>query len=207
MKIPVLLDDYYHPGEVIEYGLNKLSDTHDFEYYYDGSTFDFSTLSDYRLIILTKSNVIDRNHKEPFMGQPEVDALLKFVRNGGALLALHAGTTSFENYPEIKALIGGRFDHHPDPLPVHCVPQKGHFMTEGIPEYVFTDEHYHLNMTDDVDIFMTTVSDHGEQPGGWIRHEGQGRVCVLTPGHYKEVFDEPSYQLQIRKCIAWCLDE
>lgn len=30
----------------------------------------------------------------------------------------------------------------------------------------------------EVDIFASTVSEHGTQPGGWARREGDGRVCA-----------------------------
>ncbi len=204
MRIPVLLDDFYHPGDVIEYGLNQL-EGYEFEYYYQSDAFDFENLKQYKLLILAKSNAVSHTDPREFMDQRKVDLLLQFVRDGGSLLALHAGTTSFQNYPEIKALIGGRFDHHPAPLTVRCVLDETHPLAAGIPPYEFVDEHYHMNMTDDVDIFMTTVSEHGEQPGGWIRREGNGRVCALTPGHFREVFDAPGYQAQIRRAIEWCL--
>ncbi len=43
------------------------------------------------------------------------------------------------------------------------------------------------------DVFVTTVSEHGEQPGAWRRVEGSGRVAVLTPGHNLEVWLHPFF--------------
>jgi type 1 glutamine amidotransferase len=53
-------------------------------------------------------------------------------------------------------------------------------------------------------VFLTTVSEHGTQPGGWTRLEGQGRVCVLAPGHNLEVWLAPAYQTLIANALRWC---
>jgi len=55
-----------------------------------------------------------------------------------------------------------------------------------------------------VDLFLTTVSEHGTQPGGWTRAEGTGRVCVLTPGHTVEAFTQPGFLQLLRNALAWC---
>lgn len=54
------------------------------------------------------------------------------------------------------------------------------------------------------DVFLETVSEHGTQPGGRTRREGDGRVCVLTPGHNLEVWLHPSYRTLIRNALGWC---
>ena len=54
------------------------------------------------------------------------------------------------------------------------------------------------------DVFLTTSSEHGDQPGGWTRVEGADRVCLMTPGHILEVWLHPSYQALIRNGLRWC---
>jgi type 1 glutamine amidotransferase len=54
------------------------------------------------------------------------------------------------------------------------------------------------------DVFATTTSEHGEQPGVWRRTEGRGRVAVLTPGHNLEVWLHPSFQALLSNCLRWC---
>jgi type 1 glutamine amidotransferase len=66
------------------------------------------------------------------------------------------------------------------------------------------DEHYFLSLDDPQDVFLTTSSAHGEQPGGWRRIEGSGRVAVLTPGHNQEVWLQPSFQTLLLNCLRWC---
>lgn len=67
------------------------------------------------------------------------------------------------------------------------------------------DEHYFMEIDDpQIDVFLTTSSQHGILPGGWTRTEGKGRVCVLTPGHHVEVWRHPSYQALIKNGLDWC---
>jgi type 1 glutamine amidotransferase len=54
-------------------------------------------------------------------------------------------------------------------------------------------------------VFMTTSSEHGTQPAGWTRTEGEGRVCVLSPGHNAEVWLHPSFQALLRSALLWCI--
>jgi type 1 glutamine amidotransferase len=56
-------------------------------------------------------------------------------------------------------------------------------------------------------VFLTTTSEHGTQPGGWTRTEGEGRVCVLTPGHNLEVWLQPSFQALLLNTLRWCSRE
>jgi len=54
------------------------------------------------------------------------------------------------------------------------------------------------------DIFVTTRSEHGEQPAAWRRDEEAGRVVVLTPGHNPEVWLHPSFQILALNALRWC---
>jgi type 1 glutamine amidotransferase len=87
-------------------------------------------------------------------------------------------------------------------------PQAGHLLTAGSTPFAAVDEHYQMALDDDqADVFLTTISEHATQPGGWTRTEGQGRVCVLTPGHNLEVWVQPSYQTLLLNALRWCSRE
>jgi uncharacterized protein len=53
------------------------------------------------------------------------------------------------------------------------------------------------------EVFLTTTSEHGSQPGGWLRTQGAGRVCVLTPGHNLPVWQHPSFQALLGNALDW----
>jgi len=81
-------------------------------------------------------------------------------------------------------------------------PKAGHPLCHDVAAFTLTDEHYFIDLDDaGADVFLTTTSEHGSQPGGWTRVEGKGRICVLTPGHNLEVWLQPSFQtLLLMRC-------
>ena len=84
-------------------------------------------------------------------------------------------------------------------------PLGGHPLTAGSGPFTLVDEHYMMELDDTgADVYVTTTSEHGTQPGGWTRTEGEGRVCVLTPGHNVEVWGHPSFQALLTNGLRWC---
>jgi type 1 glutamine amidotransferase len=107
--------------------------------------------------------------------------------------------------PVLRNVLGGVFTHHPEQCPVTMEPKTGHLLSEATPSFTVTDEHYHMALDDPrADVFLITRSEHGEQPGGWRRNEGTGRVAVLTPGHNLEVWLQPAYQSLLLHSLRWC---
>jgi type 1 glutamine amidotransferase len=84
------------------------------------------------------------------------------------------------------------------------------------------DEHYQLDIiAPDADVLIASFSpQQGEegkrqedpyhntvasiQPAGYVRSQGKGRVCVLTPGHNLPVWHNPQFQLTLSNALYWC---
>jgi type 1 glutamine amidotransferase len=132
-------------------------------------------------------------------------AFTEYVRKGNGLLAIHSGTAGYEQAPVLRSLLGGVFTHHPEQCLVTMKPKAGHPLVEGISPFTLKDEHYFMSQDDSqLDIFLTTHSENGQQPGGWRRTEGAGRVAVLTPGHNLEIWLHPGYQALLLNALRWC---
>ena len=204
MRVLVIADDYWHPGDVARAGLDLLEE-HAFDYIYDAADWSAETMADYRVVLFAKSNNVSQQNRDGWM-TPEVEAaFLDFVQEGGGLLTVHSGTAGYAETPTLRALLGGVFEHHPEQCPVTVKPHADHPLCQGVETFTIKDEHYHMIVDDaDVDRFVTTTSEHGDQPGAWTRFEGDGRVCVLTPGHNVEVWQHPSFQRLLRNTLAWC---
>ena len=56
---------------------------------------------------------------------------------------------------------------------------------------------------ENLDVFLTTFSEHGTQPAGWAHTRGEGRVCVMTPGHNLDVWLQPTYQQLLLNALRW----
>lgn len=132
-------------------------------------------------------------------------AFQEYVQSGNGLLVLHSGTAGYQQASVLRALIGGAFREHPDQYPVTVELQGGHTLTRRSESFTLVDEHYLMDLDDDqVEVFLTTISQHGAQPGGWRRLERDGRICVLTPGHNLTVWQHPSYQTLLLNALHWC---
>ena len=206
MQTLVLCDDYWHPARVPRTGLNPLEDQgFAFDWIEDAHDWSAERMAAYRLVILTKSNHISSSDRNGWMTDDVQSAFADHVRKGNGLLAIHSGTADYQEMTVLRSLLGGVFTHHPEQCAVTMEPQTSHPLTSGILAFTLKDEHYFMAMYDhQADIFMTTRSEHGEQPAGWRRMEGAGRVAVLTPGHNLEVWLHPSYQALLLNALRWC---
>jgi type 1 glutamine amidotransferase len=207
MRALVLCDDYYHPAPVAREGLDTLQaeGAFEFDWIEDAGEWSAEKMAGYPVVVFVKSNNVSAADRTEWM-TPEVEnAFLEYVRAGKGLLVMHSGSAGYKETPVLRALMGGVFDHHPKQCPVTVEPQEGHPLTAGSAPFTAVDEHYFMLLDDaEADVFLTTISEHGSQPGGWTRTEGAGRVCMLTPGHNVEVWVEPAYQILIRNALRWC---
>lgn len=206
MKILVLCDDYWHPARTPREGLGPLAGNQfTFDWIEDARDWSAETMLAYPTVILTKSNNISSTDKTGWMTDAVEAAFAEYVRKGNGLLAIHSGTAEYEQKPVLRSLLGGVFTHHPEQCPVTVSPHPAHPLSAEVEPFTLQDEHYFMTMEDpNVDVFLTTTSANGEQPGGWRRDEGDGCVAVLTPGHNLEVWLHPSFQALIVNCLRWC---
>jgi len=205
MKIFVFCDDLYHPASTVRTGLAPLATAGPFRFDWvdNAAGWDPRQLDGYAAVLLAKSNVCSATDKTPWLAGPTEHALGDFVRAGGGLVAVHSGTASYKDWPAVRAVLGGVFSQHPPPCPVIVEPVPGHPLTAGVPApFPIHDEHYQMIMDDPAaDVFLHTRSEHGMQPAGWTRREGRGRVVVLTPGHFPEVWLHASMQRLIANAL------
>jgi uncharacterized protein len=206
MKALVLCGDYWHPARIAREGLAALAGTDvSFDWIEDTQDWSPKTMDQYALVILAKSDHISSNDTTGWMTDTVRTAFAEYVRRGKGLLAIHSGTAEYAEKSVLRGLLGGVFTHHPEQCPVRMNPRQGHPLTAGIAPFTLKDEHYFMALDDSqADVFMTTTSKHGEQPGAWRRMDGRGRVAVLTPGHNLEVWLHPSFQTLLLRTLRWC---
>jgi len=203
MRVLVICDDYYHPASVVHAGLS-LMEGHSLDYIEDAADWSAERMATYPAVIYAKSDNITAANRDPWVTPAVEQAFGEYVRGGGGLLAIHSGTV-YKALPGMRALLGGAFDFHPKQCPVTIEPVPGHPLAAGVTPFTEVDEHYRMIMDDPAaEVFLIARSEHGEQPGGWTRQEGAGRVCVLTPGHTVEVFAHPSFLRLISNGLTWC---
>jgi type 1 glutamine amidotransferase len=206
MRTLVLCDDRWHPAQTPRAGLEALGDCgFEFDWIENAGEWSAERMAGYPLVILTKANNVSATDHRAWVTEEVEQAFLDYVRRGNGLLAVHSGTAGYDQMAVLRGLLGGVFVKHPPQCPVTVEPKIGHPLTAGSVPFTLKDEHYFMALDDaQADIFLTTTSEQGEQPGGWTRTEGHGRICVLTPGHNVEIWLHPSFQVLLRNALCWC---
>ena len=100
--------------------------------------------------------------------------------------------------------------------PFKCtVTDPSHPITQGVRDFVVTDEQHYYDHTVQPDhVFLQSVNEDGltfkdkgsAGAAGWAFPFGQGRVCMLAPGHTFEVLMNPEYAKVQKSAVRWLLE-
>ena len=201
MKVLIICDDIHHHEEVIKGGLEFLHDEFDVTF----AAKINSPLTGYDVVIMTKDDMISKSDESGWLTPDIEQEFSDYANNGGGVLFIHAGVVICRESATIKNIAGCAFEDHPEQCVVDFAVTAKHPITDGVANFAEKDEHYFIDFTaTDADIFMESRSPHGTQPAGYSRSQGKGRVCVLTPGHNLEVFQNGEYKKMIGNAVRWC---
>ena len=224
MRVLLICNDHYHPGDIPIRGLEPLLKKGiTFDALQSVEEIDPRIIKNYPVVILAKTGRIVGSDTVPWKDDPAIlTAFVEYVENGGGLLVVHNGTVANDETDEMHRLIGCRFVFHPSQVPVTVQPIKPHPVTDGVEMFCEKDEQYYVKLeTDDVDIILaayappqgdeskrtaTSNVNHpgGIVPAGYVRNQGKGRICVITPGHNPEVWLNCNFQRLIENAVKWC---
>ena len=223
MRVLLICDDYWHPGQTPIDGLAPLAERgFQFDIITDANDFKPDMLKSYPVVILSKCDEISSTDKTRWKTDVVQQVFIDYVENGGGLLVAHTGLVAGEHTEALDRLIGSKFTFHPQDCPVTVQPIKPHPIAKDVQMFCEIDEHYRLEiLSDDVDIFMASYSPpqgeeakykdepyHNSQAwigaAGYTRTQGKGKVCVLTPGHHVKVWHNPQYQRVLENALRWC---
>lgn len=207
MKVLVLCDDKWHPAETVMRGLEPLREIgFHFKFMLAFEDWREDLFSEYAVLLLSKSNTRSRDDQNEWLSPQVEQSLQQYVEQGGGLLIVHSGIVGYKDSEVMLSLTGGFFERHPEQCPVTVRMKSGHPLAVGLTDFMVIDEHYFVRTVHDKenDYIMDTCSSYGSQPGGWTRLRGQGRICVLTPGHNQEVWQQEQMQVLLARAMEWC---
>ena len=143
-----------------------------------------------------------------WMTRDQEEALVGFVKNGGALLGLHNCPGLYPEGGPYLELLGGTYNGH-GPLERFRVKihDADHPITRGVESFEVPDEqHTPVPNLDKVHVFLKSYSERGvEGTAGWAYNSGKGRVAYLANGHTRESLAHPMMQRLLRNAINWGL--
>jgi putative membrane-bound dehydrogenase-like protein len=140
------------------------------------------------------------------------DSILPWVKDGGALVALHSACGNFHPSKEWFDLVGGCFASHEGGEFSPKTVDTEHVITKDLPVLTCWDETYiHRDLTQDRHLLQVrepmNKGETEEQPWTWTRAEGKGRVFYTASGHDLRCWNEPAYQILVERAILWAIGE
>lgn len=225
MKILLLCDDYWHPGKTAVDGIAPLKEKgFQFDIIFNAKDFSPDSLKQYAAVLICKSDEVSQTDKSSWKTDAIQKSFNDYVEQGGGLVAVHSAVVQGKNTQSLDKLIGCRFLGHPNNCPVTVSPVKPHPVTDGVSIFCETDEHYKIEIiAPDADVLLASYSPaQGEEskyesepyfnapsaiyPAGYVRTQGKGRICVLTPGHSVEVWLNLQFQKLLTNALNWCAE-
>ncbi|MCL2265735.1 MAG: ThuA domain-containing protein [Treponema sp.] len=219
----LICDDYWHPGQTAVDGTAPLKESgFQFDVIFDAKDFSPDSLKQYNAVLICKMDEVSQTDKSTWKTDAVQKAFVDYVEGGGGLVAVHSAVVQGKDTQKLDKLLGCRFIGHPNNCPVTVSPVKPHPVTEGVCLFCETDEHYRIEITSpDADVLLASYSPpQGEEskyqnepyfntpagiyPAGFVRTQGKGRVCVLTPGHLTAVWLNPQFQKLLTNALNWC---
>jgi type 1 glutamine amidotransferase len=137
--------------------------------------------------------------------------LLGFLAKRRGLLALHAATLCFDDWPEYREILGawwewGRSGHAPFGRHAMHVRTGAHPITRGVHDFIIDDELYtEPRLQDSVFPLIEAEWEGRRHPILWVRGYGEARVCYNALGHGPEAFEHPVNRTVLQRCAHWLL--
>lgn len=131
-------------------------------------------------------------------------AFLDFVRGGKGLVVVHAGGSSFGDWPEYQQIAGAWWKlgetSHGAPHRFTVKPIADHPITRGVAPFSTTDE---LWQKPGVHPAATVLATGDEQPIALVTEFGRGRGFALLLGHSAAFMNTPGFQTLLCRGAEW----
>jgi hypothetical protein len=148
---------------------------------------------------------------------PDKDALIRWVREGGAFIGMHSASDTLHGYRPYVEMLGGEFEEHREQVAIEAInadaahPATAHlgprWNLEGRPEEIYLFKNYAASSVHE--LLVLNKHPNSGQPGhypiAWCRELGQGRVFYTALGHNEYVWEMPAFQRHVLGGIEWAL--
>ena len=136
------------------------------------------------------------------------------VKDGMGVVALHHSICGYNDWPEYRRIIGGRYrvkglDGKKPSVYKHDVRFRikvhgGHPVTAGLRDFDVFDETYgDFDVNPGVRPLLTTDDPTSGKTIGWAHTYGKARVVTIQPGHGPSIFAHPSYRKLLLQAVDW----
>jgi uncharacterized protein len=210
-RIAALVGDFYHEPGPMRAALEAAAGADArIDFYTDPLAVPWERLSDYGVLVMAREGrLVPRESNAVWNTERHEQAIAAFVRAGGGLVGLHAGLASYAHAGPYGSTLHGTFFSHPEQHPEFRVRSTGaaHVLLDGYSEVSFRDEMYFVRVdsADTTRLLESSAPDYGCTTAAWAHACGAGRVFCFTPGHRREVLEDPAYRRFLAKGVQWAL--
>lgn len=172
----------------------------------DKEVFASKELADYDVLVLNFGF-----WKESDPSDEAKAGLLKYVKAGGNVVALHFACSAFQEWKEYGELLGrvwvkGVGGHGPYGKFTVNIKAADHPVTKGLEDFSTEDELYAM-LSGDAEIHVLATADSEwskkTEPIVFAKSYGKGRVLQNVLGHGTDSKQNPVYQQLLRRCVEW----
>lgn len=167
---------------------------------------------DYDVIVLY-------NMTQKISPQRQKNFIKLLKKRGVGVVALHHTMGAFQQWPEFKKIIGGKYylkpteedgvEHrgstykHDVDINVH-IADTSHPITRGMGDFQIHDETYnYCGFEKDNHVLLTTDHPDNNKSIAWVRRYGKARVCGIQLGHDSAAYKNPNYRKLVARAIRW----
>ncbi|WP_332631263.1 ThuA domain-containing protein [Halalkalibacter flavus] len=214
IRIIALVGDYWHAGDDAKVGLeaaiDRMPNKKDVHLQYITHE-EVSKALDEKPDLLVNAKMNQLNPKDEhvitWLTEELDQKLATYVKEGGSVLAWHAGMAGYKRESNYIQMLRGSFDYHPPGLQEVTYMLKENEKSGGN-TFLLTDEQYFVHCdveNTEVDLWSTGVD--GDSIAGWKHFYEKGKVCCFTPAHTKEgMLNKKVSNLLVEK-ILWTLSK
>jgi type 1 glutamine amidotransferase len=140
----------------------------------------------------------------------DIDAILKFVEGGKALVGIHNAADTFTDNAEYVQMIGASFRTHPAQLDITAeIVDNAHPITQDVAEFTVHDELYLFNNYNPANVHLLaqtrSFDDNGPVPISWTREPGAGRLFYISLGHNPSTLADANWRRFFTNGVEWAL--
>jgi type 1 glutamine amidotransferase len=162
----------------------------------DLAVFEAPKLDAYDVVVLF--------HTGGVLTDAQKNGLLNWIASGKGFVGTHSAADSFKENPEYIAMIGGFFIGHPHYRQYQVsVLDPEHPITEGLEEFMVTDEQYVTDYDPRNHVLATALYKGKITPVAWTKPWGKGRVFWLALGHDPAACRQEMFALLLQKGVRW----
>lgn len=173
------------------------------------------TAKDFAVCDIILSNWNNWGDNGPDAQWPETTrtAFLDFVKNGGGHVMVHAGGSSFYNWPAYHRIVaswGAKTSHGPNHTFQVDIADPNHPLVKGLTPFAIHDELWNqAQFPAKSDVLLTAYSDTAYKGTGkaepvlCVSQYERGRCVNLMLGHDVTAMQNPGFQRLLRRSCLW----